>query len=237
MEATNLFYRNPALYDAVQSDTGSAETCQALIERHHPDATTLVDFGCGTARDVETLAKRYDAIGVDLQPHMVEYAHHVRPGLDIRVGDMRTTRLGRRTDAITCLGNSLAYVHDNDDISRAFTTFAAHAKADALLVLCSPVWPITQATPVHSTVETPDGPTSVMIRYEWNLRSQINTMHREWTLPTGERAHDKIRRRVLFPRELEHYAATAGFQLLDMTDGPGQELAGPVSYTVAQYRP
>ncbi|WP_419996939.1 class I SAM-dependent methyltransferase [Streptomyces boninensis] len=235
MEATNLFYRNPALYDAVQADTGSAAACQALIERHHPDATTLVDFGCGTARDIEALAKRYDTTGVDLQPQMVEYAHRVRPGLDIREGDMRTVRLGERMDAITCLGNSLAYVHDNDDISRVFETFASHANTGAVLVLCSPVWPITQTVTSQSTVRTADGPAQVTIRHEWDLRTQINTMHRDWTLPSGERAHDTIRRRVLFPRELEHYVTTAGFQLLDMADDPGRELAGPVAYTVAKH--
>lgn len=88
MEATNLFYRDPALYDAIQSDSGSAETRQALIERHQPNATTLVDFGCGTGRDLDLLAQRFACVGVDLQPGLVDYAHRVRPGLDIRAGDM-----------------------------------------------------------------------------------------------------------------------------------------------------
>nr|WP_236070959.1 class I SAM-dependent methyltransferase [Streptomyces polyasparticus] len=235
MEGTNVFYRNPALYDAVQSDTGSAETCLELIERHRPDATTLVDFGCGTGRDVEVLAKRYECVGVDLQPGMVEYARRVRPELDFRAGDMRTVRLWKRMDAVTCLGNSLAYVHDNYNIGRVFATFAAHARAGAILVLCSPVWPVTQPEPTQSTVDTPDGPASVTIRYAWDLRTQINTMHREWVFPAGERVSDEITRRVLFPRELEQYATAAGFEVVDMTDGPGMGLTGPVAYTVARY--
>ncbi|MGW7072201.1 class I SAM-dependent methyltransferase [Streptomyces sp. NPDC054855] len=190
MEATNVFYRNPALHDAVQADSGTAETCQALIDQHQPDAATLVDFGCGTGRDLEILAKRFECVGVDLWERMV------------------------------------------------FATFPAHARPGATLVLCSPVSPITQAGPTTATVETPDTRATVTVRYEWDLRTQINTMHRLWTFESGEEAQDVIRRRVLFPRELEHYAAGTGFEVVDMVDesAPGS-LTGPTAYTVARYRP
>lgn len=235
VEATNLLYRDPALYDVVQSDSTGAGMCQSLIEQHRPDARTLVDFGCGTGRDLEILAKRFECVGLDLQPGMVDYAHHVRPELDIRIGDMRTARLRRRMDVVTCMGNSLAYVHDNREISQVFATFAAHARQGSLLILCSPVAPITAAGPTTATVDTPSGPVTVTIRYEWDLRTQINTMHRHWALPSGDEAQDEIRRRVLFPRELEHYTEHSGFEILDMIDGSGAGLTGPTAYTVARY--
>ncbi|MFG2882576.1 class I SAM-dependent methyltransferase [Streptomyces sp. NPDC048297] len=235
VEATNLLYRDPALYDLVQSDSASAGMCQTLIELHRPAARTLVDFGCGTGRDLEILAKSFDCIGVDLQPGLVDHAHQARPELDIRTGDMRTVRLGQRMDVVTCMGNSLAYVHDNEEISQVFATFAAHARPGALLVLCSPIAPITQTDPTTAAVDTPSGPAAVTIRYEWDLRTQINTMHRHWVLPSGEEAQDEIRRRVLFPRELERYAAGAGFEVLDILDGTGARLTAPTAYTVARY--
>ncbi|MGW1785724.1 class I SAM-dependent methyltransferase [Streptomyces sp. NPDC002143] len=239
MEATNLLYRDPALYDVVQSDSTSAGMCRTLIELHRPDARTLIDFGCGTGRDLEILAERYKCTGVDLQPGMVDYAHQTRPELDIRTGDMRTVRLGRRMDVVTCLGNSLAYVHDNEAISQVFATFAAHARPGALLMLCSPVAPITRTEPTTATVDTPRGPATVTTRHTWDLRTQINTMHRHWALPSGDEARDEIRRRVLFPRKLERYAEGAGFEILDMLDstGPGTRtgLSGPIAYTVARY--
>ncbi|MFJ5838089.1 class I SAM-dependent methyltransferase [Streptomyces shenzhenensis] len=235
VEATNLLYRDPALYDMVQSDSTSAGMCQTLIELHRPDARTLVDFGCGTGRDLEILAKRFECVGVDLQPGMVDHARQARPGLDIRTGDMRAVRLGKRMDVVTCMGNSLAYVHDNNDIGQVFATFAAHARPGALLVLCSPVAPITRTEPTTATVDTPTGSATVTIRHTWDLRTQINTMHRHWTLPSGDEAEDEIRRRVLFPQELERYAEGAGFEILDMHDGTGAGLTGPTAYTAARY--
>jgi SAM-dependent methyltransferase len=235
MEATNLLYRDPALYDVVQADSASAEICQDLIERHRPDSRTLVDFGCGTGRDLETLAGRFECVGVDLQPGLVDHAHRARPGLDIRVGDMRTVRLGRRMDVVTCMGNSLAYVHGDEEISQVFATFAAHARPGALLVLCSPVAPVTRTEPVVATVDTPSGPAAVTVRHEWDSRTRINTTHRHWVLPSGDEARDEIRRRVLFPRELERYAECAGFEVVDMTDGAGAGLTGATAWTVARY--
>ncbi|MFD6323231.1 class I SAM-dependent methyltransferase [Streptomyces sp. NPDC058442] len=235
VEATNLLYRDPTLYDLVQADSTGAETCRKLIERHRPDARTLVDFGCGTGRDLEILAKRFECTGVDLQSGMVDHAHQARPRLDIRTGDMRTVRLGKRMDVVACMGNSLAYVHDNNEISQVFATFAAHARPGALLVLCSPIAPIPRTEPTTATVDTPRGPAAVTIHHTWDLRTQINTMHRHWVLPSGDEARDEIRRRVLFPRELECYTAGADFEMVDMTDGAGGGLTGPTAYTVARY--
>lgn len=164
---------------------------------------------------------------MDLQPGLVDYAHQARPELDIRTGDMRTARLGSRMDVVTCMGNSLAYMHDNNGIGHVFATFAAHARPGALLVLCSPVAPITRTEPTTAMVDTPTGPATVTIRHTWDLRTQINTMHRYWMLPSGDEARDEIRRRVLFPQELERYAEGAGFEVLDMLDGTGTGLTGP----------
>jgi SAM-dependent methyltransferase len=237
LEASNLFYRDPALYDSMQADSDSASTCRALIDRHRPDARTLLDFGCGTGRDLEQLAQHFDCIGVDLQPGLVDYARRTRTELDVRVGDMRTVRLGRTADVLACLGNSLAYVHDNADVQATFQTFAAHAHPDTLLVLCSPVAPIESPSPQQAHVETRLGAATVTITYDWDLRTQINTMRRHWAFDSGEEYRDTIRRRVLGPRELELYAAHSDFDVVAITDeSGGGGLTGPDAYTVARYR-
>ncbi|WP_128433815.1 class I SAM-dependent methyltransferase [Streptomyces cyaneus] len=237
LQASNLFYRNPALYDSVQADSDTVTVCRSLIDRHCPEARTLLDFGCGTGRDLAQLAQHFDCVGVDLQPGLVHYVHRVRPRLDVRIGDMRTVRLGRTAEVLVCLGNSLAYVHDNQDIQSAFRTFAAHARPESLLVLCSPVAAIEHSAPQQARVETHLGTATVTIHYEWDLRTQINTMRRHWVFDSGEEARDVIRRRVLGPRELELYAALAGFDIVEIISESGAtRLTGPEAYTVARYR-
>lgn len=144
-------------------------------------------------------------------------------------------RSARATHGRRPLPRSLAYLYDNDAITKAFDTFAAHARTGALLVLCSPVSPIIRSQPTDAVVEAPDGPAKVSIGYEWDLRTQINTMHRHWVFASGDEARDEIRRRVLFPRELERYASDAGFEIVEMADESGTGLTGPIAYTAARY--
>lgn len=241
LEHSNLFYRAPALYDQVQAglDHASAKLCEELIETHGiSESRVILDLGCGTGRDLERLAARFDCVGVDLQPQMVEYAHQVRPELDIRVGDLRSIRLGQPADAILCLGNTLAYLHDNADLQAAFATFAAHAHPGTLLVLFTPVTPIQQAEPHTARVDTDDLHAHVTINYEWDLRTQINTMQRHWRLDDGTEHRDEVRRRILGPREVELYATLAGFEVAEVFSTLDREelLRGSSAYVVALFR-
>ncbi|WP_368860553.1 trans-aconitate 2-methyltransferase [Amycolatopsis magusensis] len=146
LAANNIAYRRPALYDTLPRDSTAAETCQRLIHDHGTAGGSVLDLGCGTARDLAALTGSPDRVGVDLQPQLIEHARQQHPGLDLRVGDLRTVRLGRTFDMILCLGNSLAYLHDNDDIRAAFTTFAAHAHPGTVLIIITRSPP---APPLH----------------------------------------------------------------------------------------
>jgi SAM-dependent methyltransferase len=212
LAASNLFYRRPDLYDQVQADPEHtvARQVEAICREHAPQARTLLDFGCGTGRDLEYLATRFDCVGVDVQPQMVAHAHEVRPHLDIRTGDMRDFRLGRTVDVITCLGNSLAYVHEDDDLAAVFATFAAHAQPGTLLVISTLTEPVLIEPRTH-WVETADLRGEVTISYAWDEAERVNTMRRVWRLEDGTRSEDCLRRRVMVADELDSFARSADF--------------------------
>lgn len=212
----NLFYRRPDLYDQVQADPDDtvARQVEHVVELHAPTARTLLELGCGTGRDLEALAGRFACVGVDIQADLVAYARRVRPQLDIRVGDMRTLRLGATTDVLTCLGNSLAYVHDDADLIAVFQTFAAHATAGTLLIIATLTEPVLAATRTHR-VDTAGLHAQVTISYAWDPDTGINTMLRRWHTDAGEIHDDHIHRRVQSTDELDRYAEAAGFDLVD----------------------
>lgn len=203
LAASNLFYRRPDWYDQVQADPEHtvARQVEQIVREHAPDAQTLLDLGCGTGRDLAYLADRFDCVGVDVQPQMVAYAREVRPQLDIRAGDMRDFRLGRTVDVITCLGNSLAYVHEDDDLAAVFATFAAHAHPGTLLIISTVIEPVLAERRTHR-VETADLRGEVTISYEWDAATRVNTMRRVWRLEDGTGSEDWVRRRVMAPSEL-----------------------------------
>lgn len=238
---TNLAYRRPDLYDTLCADPRSAHLCASLIARYGPPrATTLLDLGCGTGRGLEHLAEAYRCVGVDLQSHLVAYAHRRRPHLDVRVGDMRTFRLGHATDIVVCLGNSLAYLHDNTDVRAAFATFAAHSRPGTVLIVVTTIAPGPVGPPTVGEVDAVHIRAQVSVRHEWDPRTQIATVHRDWNFDDGGAATDQIRRRVLFPRELELYAVTSGFHPLALFTNPNDPegpLTGSSAHFVARYDP
>ena len=74
-------------------------------------ATSVLDAGCGTGRVAVELARRgLDVVGVDLDPAMLGAARRKAPGLDWRLGDLATVRLGRRFDAVVAAGNVVIFL-------------------------------------------------------------------------------------------------------------------------------
>ncbi|TKG57914.1 class I SAM-dependent methyltransferase [Prauserella endophytica] len=237
----NVAYRRPDLYDALTRDSTAAVTCQRLINDYGSVPTgSVLDLGCGTARDLAVLAESHDCVGVDIQPALIDHARHQHPALDLRVGDLRTIRLDRTFDTILCLGNSLAYLHHNEDIRAAFSTFAAHAQRGTLLLIVTQIAPALTTTPTRGRVEAAGIHAEVSTEHSWDARTQIATLRRTWQLDDGTTETDRIQRRVLFPRELELYATLAGFCPLALFTDP-QDHTGPITgstaYFVAKYNP
>ncbi|MFI7114917.1 class I SAM-dependent methyltransferase [Amycolatopsis sp. NPDC049868] len=235
LAAHNIAYRRPDLYDALTRDSTAAAACQHLIDQHGNSASnSVLDLGCGTARDLAQLATTHRCVGVDLQPALIEHARQRYPDLDLHVGDLRTVRVHGTFDTITCLGNTLAYLHHNDDIQAAFTTFATHARPGTLLIIVTQIAPTTTTTPSRSRIDAAGVHADVTTEHHWDPRTQIATVHRTWQLDNGTTEHDLLERRVLFPRELELYATLAGFTPLTLFTNP-RHPTGPLTGSTAHF--
>jgi SAM-dependent methyltransferase len=82
----------------------------------------LIDVACGTGVLTKALAtQQWQCIGVDLSPAMVKVARANDPEGVYSQGSMTTLQqhCPGRHDVICCLGNSLAYLHDWDELLEA----------------------------------------------------------------------------------------------------------------------
>ncbi|HET6312598.1 MAG TPA: class I SAM-dependent methyltransferase [Chloroflexia bacterium] len=80
-----------------------------FVEAFRP--TSVLDAGCGTGRVAIELARRgITAVGVDIDPRMLETARRKAPHLEWHQGDLSTINLGRKFDAVVMAGNVMIFV-------------------------------------------------------------------------------------------------------------------------------
>jgi SAM-dependent methyltransferase len=84
---------------------GEADFVEAFRPR------SVLDAGCGTGRVAIELARRgVTAVGVDIDPRMLETARRKAPHLEWHQGDLSTIDLGRKFEAIVMAGNVMIFV-------------------------------------------------------------------------------------------------------------------------------
>ena len=223
----SLLYREPRLYDLVfpDADETIATMVRTAIGRYVPAAPrSILDVGCGTGRHLEALARTIpECCGVDLLESNIAYARSVRPGITFHVGDMRTVRLGRTFDLLTCLGNALSYALTDQDLADTMSTFAAHARVGTLLVAD----PLNARMylegdgfqrRIEARVETPEFTATLVSLHELDREARILRRTRTWQIAGQPDVEDYAEYRLLLPDEVQRALETAGFEVLGMYD-------------------
>lgn len=236
LEVASLLYREPGFYAAMTDEAApkTAAAITAMVHLHGPiDAATVLDVGCGTGAILEQLANTYRrAVGVDLLPGMVEVASEKRAHLDVRCGDMRTTRLREVFDVVVCVGNALSYMIRDQDVTAAFATFAEHCVPGGLLLIQTltdfPKIGVTRPSVVLVAGRT----AKALVTYRVDPDGALVT-HRTWDFGDGQIEEDRIRRRVIPTAELADFAASAGFRPADWPEQMPGGMSAFVKHTGA----
>jgi SAM-dependent methyltransferase len=223
----SLLYREPQLYDLVfpEADESIGRIVGTAIDRWLPTMPrSILDLGCGTGRHLEILAKTIpECYGVDLLESNIAYAKSRRPGITFHLGDMRTVRLGRMSDLVTCLGNALSYALSDDDLNHTMGTFAAHAHAGTLLV----VDPLNARAylegngfqeRVEGRVDTPGFKATSMSLHQLDRQARVLKRTRTWHVIGQADVEDYAEYRLLLPEEVHGLLEAARFEMLAMYD-------------------
>lgn len=124
------------LYEAAGKDyEGESADLHALIQARTPGAASLLDVACGTGAHLVYLRQWYEAVGVDVDPGMLAEARRCLPDGEFIEDDMRSFRLGRRFDAVSCLFSSIGYLSSVHDLDQALITMVSHLRPGGVFVL------------------------------------------------------------------------------------------------------
>jgi SAM-dependent methyltransferase len=126
------------IYDDLYAGRGkdyAAESARVATEitEHKPDATSLLDVGCGTGKHLHYLRRRFgDVAGVEPAPAMRAIASARLDGIRIHDGDLDTLDIGRTYDAVTCMFSVIGYA---SSLATAIGRMAAHVNPGGVLVI------------------------------------------------------------------------------------------------------
>jgi SAM-dependent methyltransferase len=147
-EVYDMIYRQRKDYAA------EAEGFAAVIARHLPGATSVLDVACGTGEHLRFLGKMFSHVeGLDLSESMCEVAREKLAGVVVHRADMRDFELNRRFDGIVCPFSSIAHAGTVDGLNAAISCMARHLTPGGVLAIEPWIFPkrLNNARPVGHT--------------------------------------------------------------------------------------
>ena len=212
-----MFRNSAQIYDLIYQAVGKnylteAAVVDQIIQHHNDGAASLLDVACGTGAHLRHLRSRYEVVGFDLDPGMLEQARQALPDVTFVEGDMRSFRLAQRFDAVVCLFSSIGYMQSMEELDAAVGSMAAHLSPGGVLVIDGWIRPDAWIDPgrVHAVAATGDGIAAARVgtsrragnKTYLELHHLVGTLdgiehvvdHHELTLFTDDQYQDAFRR-------------------------------------------
>lgn len=231
------YYADGAWYDAEYVHIGGdiPYYAQVATETEGP----LLELAAGTGRLTVPMARAtpFPVVGLDLSPGMIARAEakrallppDTRARLEFVVGDMRSVRLGRQFQAVVLAFNTLMHMTEDADLEALLETVRLHLRPDGLfhLDLHTP-YPSLMAERDPAGRYDPQQLIDPRTQQRWQVsenntydaRLQLNTMSFYYRRvdaqgePFGPERRVELRLRVIFPRELDRWLHTSGFEIV-----------------------
>lgn len=126
-------------YDLLYSwkDYGGESTRLEGIARRYgrPGRTTWLDVACGTGRHLQFLSRTHSSVGLDASREMLRVARRRLRGVRLMLGDMRTFRLDRKFDVVSCLFSAIGHLSSESDVLATFSNFARHLRSGGVAIV------------------------------------------------------------------------------------------------------
>ncbi len=107
---------------------------RSYIERHRPDAVSLLELGCGSGTILEGLGAVGRLTGIDRSPQMLAIAREKVPAARLIEADITTFDLGERFDVVVCIFDTLNHITTFAGWRALFGHAHAHLEPGGLLI-------------------------------------------------------------------------------------------------------
>jgi SAM-dependent methyltransferase len=122
-------------YDRIMGDrTEEVTRLLSYIRRHAPQASSLLELGCGTGAILSGLAPTLAVTGLDRSPEMLAIAAEQVPAARLVSADMTAFRLAARFDVVICVFDTLNHVPAFGGWLALFDRVHEHLANDGLFI-------------------------------------------------------------------------------------------------------
>jgi SAM-dependent methyltransferase len=129
------YERFSSFYDAVMDDPAPrAQQVAEWVNTYLPDASSLLELGCGTGSILERVTSVPSLTGLDLSPEMLAVAREKVPGARLIEGDMKAFSLEERFDVVICVFDSLNHLLSFGDWQSMFDAVYEHLQDGGLFI-------------------------------------------------------------------------------------------------------
>ncbi|HEX3567215.1 MAG TPA: class I SAM-dependent methyltransferase [Acidimicrobiales bacterium] len=129
------YERFSSFYDAVMDDPGPrADQVASWIDRYLPDASSLLELGCGTGSILARMPPALSLTGLDRSPEMLAVARGKVPAARLVEADMTYFSLEESFDAVVCVFDSLNHLLSFADWQSMFAAVHQHLSEDGLFI-------------------------------------------------------------------------------------------------------
>jgi len=216
----NDYSESAFIYDATLEQhfdyPAACRRIHSFIQKHHVNAKTLLDVGCGTGKHLYFLQEHYQVEGLDISPQMLKIARNRFPDIPFHEGSMLNFDLQKKFDVITCLYASLTLVKTLDNVKKAIACMVRHL-TDGGILLIEPWWSpenLWEGKLISSFTDEPELKIACMYIIRREGRLSIYDMHYMVGTPKGIKYFIEREELGLFTRE-EYTEAleTAGLEV------------------------
>lgn len=110
-------------YDVLFADLEGTELYFEFLNSHIK-GHNILEFACGTGDLLNRLSSEYQVTGIDISEDMIDILKIKYPHLadKVHVGDFLSHRSNVKYDSVICVGDSLNYILDEEDLKRFVET-------------------------------------------------------------------------------------------------------------------